>query len=253
MTFDDGPHATNTPRLLDILKQRNIKATFYVVGQNAREYPQIIRRILAEGHEIGNHTWDHQSLSAMSAEKAHDELAKTHQAVLDASGYAMRTMRPPYGATNLRVKQQCWDQFGYATILWSVDPFDWKRPGSKVVEQRIVSGAHPGAIILSHDIHASTIDAIPDTLDTLLSKGYRFVTVSQLLNLAATTPAPASAPVTAAPAPAAPAAPTGHSDATHVKSPAPAPTVLPAQAPTMFKKGQPPVGTGIPSEGAGPR
>ncbi|CAN5872708.1 hypothetical protein BH11VER1_BH11VER1_32530 [soil metagenome] len=191
MTFDDGPHPSNTPRLLDMLKQRNIKATFYVVGKNVREYPDIVRRILAEGHEIGNHTWDHQALSGMSAERVHQELAMTHNAVLEVAGYQIRTMRPPYGATNLRVKQQCYQEFGYPTILWSVDPLDWKRPGSSVVAQRIISATHPGAIILSHDIHEPTITAMPQTLDTLLAKGYRFVTVSQLLNMQSTAPAAA--------------------------------------------------------------
>lgn len=195
MTFDDGPHASNTPRLLDMLKQRNIKATFYVVGKNVREYPDIVRRILAEGHEIGNHTWDHQALSSMSAERVHQELAMTHNAVLEVAGYQIRTMRPPYGATNLRVKQQCYQEFGYPTILWSVDPLDWKRPGSSVVAQRIISNTHSGAIILAHDIHEPTINAMPQTLDALLAKGYRFVTVSQLLNMQSTaSAAPATPP-----------------------------------------------------------
>ncbi len=213
MTFDDGPHATNTPRLLNMLAQRNIKATFFVVGTCVKEYPQITRRILAEGHELANHTWSHQALSSLSAEKVSEQLRKTHDAVREATGYQMRLMRPPYGATNLRVKQQCFSEFGYSTILWSVDPLDWKRPGSSVVASRIINATHPGAIILSHDIHAATIDAMPQTLDTLLAKGYKFVTVSQLLNMAASSPAP-SAPVAAADAapvpgpPAAPAAPT---------------------------------------------
>lgn len=194
MTFDDGPHATNTPRLLDMLKQRNIKATFYVVGKNVREYPDIVRRILAEGHEIGNHTWNHQALSGMSAERVHQELAMTHNAVLEVAGYQIRTMRPPYGATNLRVKQQCYQEFGYPTIMWSVDPLDWKRPGSSVVAQRIISNTHAGAIILAHDIHEPTINAMPSTLDTLLSKGYRFVTVSQLLNMQSEAPASGASP-----------------------------------------------------------
>lgn len=195
MTFDDGPHKTNTPRLLDMLKERNIKATFFLVGQCAQEYPDIVRRILAEGHELGNHTWDHRSLPTLSAEKARIEISSTDKAVLAASGHHMHLMRPPYGATNLRIKQECWDQFGYATILWSVDPNDWKRPGSAVVKQRIVSTVHPGAIILSHDIHEPTIDAMPDTLDALLTKGYHFVTVSQLLNLGMQLAPPAPAPV----------------------------------------------------------
>ncbi len=183
MTFDDGPHKTNTPRLLDILKERNIKATFFVVGKNAKAYPDIIRRILAEGHEIGNHSWDHKQLSAMSIDRMRNEMSTTDDAVVAASDFHMRLMRPPYGATNLHIKQICLDQFHYQTILWSVDPLDWKRPGSAVVEQRIVAAAHNGAIILSHDIHEPTIDAMEGTLDTLLSKGFHFVTVSQLLNL----------------------------------------------------------------------
>ncbi len=185
LTFDDGPHVTNTPRLLDMLKERNIKATFFVVGKCAQEYPHLVRRILAEGHEIGNHTWTHRSLPTLSEATAHDELAKTAKAVEDASGYHIRIMRPPYGATSLRVKKMCYDDFGYPTILWDVDPFDWKRPGASIVKSRILASTRPGSIILCHDIHQQTIDAMPDTLDTLLSKGYHFVTVSQLLNMEA--------------------------------------------------------------------
>ena len=183
MTFDDGPHPRNTPRLLDMLKQRNIKATFFVVGQCAREYPDIIRRIVAEGHEIGNHTYDHHSLTSMSDTQVRDELRRTDEAVFAASGYRMHLMRPPYGACNLRLNQMWFQEFNYPTILWSVDPFDWKKPGVAAVTSRIVSHAHKGAIILAHDIHESTISAMPSTLDQLLAKGYRFLTVSQLLNL----------------------------------------------------------------------
>lgn len=194
ITFDDGPHITNTPRLLDMLAERNIKATFFVVGRNVREYPAIVRRIIAEGHEVGNHTWSHMPLSSLSPDKVRLELSKTHDAVLKAAGYQMRLMRPPYGATNLRVKQISFQEFHYPSIIWTVDPLDWKLPGASVVAQQIVSGARSGAIILVHDIHAATIDAMPDTLDALLAKGYHFVTVSQLLNLGDKYPVPASAP-----------------------------------------------------------
>lgn len=234
MTFDDGPHASFTPRLLNMLAQRNIKATFFVVGTNVREYPHIVRRILAEGHELANHTWSHQALSSLSPEKVREQLAKTHDAVREVAGYQMRIMRPPYGATNLRVKQQCFAEFGYPTILWSVDPLDWKRPGAGVVANRIISATHPGAIILAHDIHSATIDAMPQTLDTLLAKGYKFVTVSQLLNMAASNPAVAQAPVTASDAPPQPLSPTS-------------PQVGPAPAPVI------PAGVdAIPSEGGIP-
>jgi peptidoglycan/xylan/chitin deacetylase (PgdA/CDA1 family) len=194
ITFDDGPHVTNTPRLLNMLKERNIKATFFVVGQCAKEYPSIIRRILAEGHEIGSHTYTHRSLPTLSEDTVRQEITKTDAAVTEAANYHMRVMRPPYGATNLRIKKWFYDEFGYPTILWDVDPFDWKKPGASVVKSRIVSGTRNGSIILCHDIHAGTIDAMPDTLDTLLAKGFHFVTVSQLLNMEQSAPATASAP-----------------------------------------------------------
>lgn len=195
MTFDDGPHPSLTPRLLDILKQRNIKATFYVVGKNAQLYPNIIRRMLAEGHEIGNHTWDHPSLSSISELKAREQMTKTARAVSNVSGYHMRTMRPPYGATNQYIKEWMHRDYGYPTIIWTVDPLDWKRPGASVVTSRILAGARPGAIILAHDIHAGTIDAMPNTFDGLLSRGFKFVTVSQLLNMEMRPVAAASAAV----------------------------------------------------------
>lgn len=183
MTFDDGPHATFTPRLLDILKERNIKATFYVVGKCAKAYPHIIRRILEEGHEIGNHTWDHKALNSMSDQQVRNELQMTEDAVFEASGYRMRSMRPPYGATNLRLNQMWFKEFGYPTMMWSVDPLDWKNRNSATVTSRIVSNVHKGAIILAHDIHGTTVNAMPSTLDQILAKGYRFLTVGQLLNL----------------------------------------------------------------------
>jgi len=183
MTFDDGPHPVNTPRLLNILKERNIKATFYVVGTNAQSYPHILRRMIAEGHEIGNHTKTHAYLTRLSAEGVRNELGFTHRAIVQATGVPPRTMRPPYGAVNTRLKKQIKQEFGYPSIMWAVDPQDWKRPGSSVVANRIVSATRNGAIILAHDIHSPTISAMPNALDRLLAKGFRFVTVTQLISL----------------------------------------------------------------------
>jgi peptidoglycan/xylan/chitin deacetylase (PgdA/CDA1 family) len=183
MTFDDGPHPTLTPKLLDLLKERNIKATFFVVGKNAKTYPNIIRRIIAEGHEIGNHTYSHLSLTGLSDEQIRKELQQSEDAVFAAANYRPQLIRPPYGAINTRVKQFMFSDFGYTTILWSVDPQDWRRPGSAVVTSRLLAGARPGAIMLSHDIHPGTIAAMPAFFDQMLAKGYQFVTVSQLLNL----------------------------------------------------------------------
>jgi peptidoglycan/xylan/chitin deacetylase (PgdA/CDA1 family) len=192
MTFDDGPHPSNTPRLLDLLKQRNIKATFFVVGSNSKAYPQILRRITAEGHEIANHTWTHANITTLSTDALRKELRDSCDAIVKAAGVTPTLFRPPYGATNASIKSLIKTEFGYPSIIWSVDPEDWKRPGVQVVADRLVAGARPGAILLAHDIHKPTIDAMPSALDRLLAKGFRFVTVSQLIALGqkSGTPAP---------------------------------------------------------------
>ena len=193
ITFDDGPQPQNTPRLLGILRERNIKATFFVVGQMAKERPEIIRAILADGHEIGNHTWSHPlNMTRLSDEKNRSEISQAAKLLQDVAGYRARLFRPPGGSTNPHIKQMCSDEFGLTTVLWSVDPNDWKRPGVSVVTSRLVNGAHPGAILLCHDLHAPTVDAMPGTLDQLLAKGYRFVTVSQLINMETAAPPPAA-------------------------------------------------------------
>jgi peptidoglycan/xylan/chitin deacetylase (PgdA/CDA1 family) len=191
MTFDDGPSAENTPRLLEMLKQRNIKATFFLIGQNVVSNPDLVRRILAEGHEIGNHSWTHPQLSKLSDDRVTAEITQTQDAIKDASGFTPTLLRPPYGAITPRQREWIENRFGLNIILWSVDPFDWKRPGASVITQRIVSQTRPGAIILSHDIHKQTVDAMPATLDALIAKGYKFATVSQLIAMNKPKPTPA--------------------------------------------------------------
>lgn len=181
ITFDDGPHPQNTPRLLDMLKERNIKATFYVIGKSVEAHPQIIRRMVAEGHEIGNHTWSHPNLTKLSQSAVEQELRKCEAAIAKAAAVRPRTMRPPYGAFTQSQRVWAFDNFGYPTILWDVDPQDWKRPGVSVVANRIVSNTQNGSIILAHDLHKTTVDSMPRALDDLLRKGYKFVTVSQLI------------------------------------------------------------------------
>jgi peptidoglycan/xylan/chitin deacetylase (PgdA/CDA1 family) len=202
MTFDDGPSSENTPRLLEMLKQRNIKATFFLIGENAAANPDLVRRILAEGHEIGNHSWTHPQLSKLSDDRVTTEITKTQDAIKDASGYTPTLLRPPYGAITARQREWIENQFGLNIILWSVDPLDWKRPGASVITQRILSQVRPGAIILSHDIHKQTIDAMPATLDGLISKGYKFVTVTQLIAMNQPKPPPSATPEQQRPRPA---------------------------------------------------
>ena len=198
ITFDDGPHATLTPKLLDMLAARRLKATFFVVGQCAVEYPEIMKRIAREGHELANHSWSHPNLGKMSDDAVRQQLQKTDDAIKAATGERTTSFRPPYGSITPRQKQWINESFGYKTIIWDVDPFDWKRPGAGVIRDRIVSQAQPGSIILAHDIHPGTIDAMPDTLDQLVAKGFKFATVSQLLAMAK--PAPPKPRVTPSPA-----------------------------------------------------
>src|ERR1700686_3032711 len=191
MTFDDGPHATNTPKLLDMAAKRHIKLTFFVIGQCVEQNPAVLRREGAEGHEIGNHTWSHPDLAKLSDEGVRTQLQQTEDIIVKTTGIKPKLMRPPYGALTKRQRQWVNRDFGYKIILWDVDPVDWKRPGSNVVAQRIIAGARPGSIILSHDIHPPTIAAMPQVFDTLLAKGFKFVTVSELISLAQTSPTPA--------------------------------------------------------------
>jgi peptidoglycan-N-acetylglucosamine deacetylase len=181
MTFDDGPHATNTPKLLDMAAQRHIKLTFFVLGECVQQNPAVLQREVAEGHEIGNHSWSHPNLAKLSDEAVRSQLRRTDDLIVKTAEVKPKLMRPPYG--ELTKRQRIWvnHEFNYKVILWDVDPLDWKRPGSNVVAQRIIAGARPGSIILSHDIHPPTIAAMPQVFDALLAKGFKFVTVSELL------------------------------------------------------------------------
>ena len=181
MTFDDGPHPRLTPILLDMLKARRIRATFYVIGNRVPQWPGLVQRMLAEGHEVANHTWSHPFLTRLSSSGVLSQLDRTAQAVEKVTGRRPVTMRPPYGAMSYRQRQMVLEARKLPTVLWSVDPQDWRRPGSSVVAQRILHQTRPGGIVLSHDIHSPTIKAMPRTLDGLAAKGFRFVTVSELL------------------------------------------------------------------------
>jgi peptidoglycan/xylan/chitin deacetylase (PgdA/CDA1 family) len=198
MTFDDGPHPQHTPRLLDMLKQRGIKATFFLVGQNAAQYPEILKRMAAEGHELANHSYTHPILNPLGEGGIREQLDKTHQAVLGATGITMKLLRPPYGALTENMRRWTHQTFGYRTILWDVDPLDWKVRDSARVQSEILGHARAGSIVLAHDIHKSTVDAMPETLDALAAKGFKFVTVSELIAMDKP-----GAPKPAAPAPAA--------------------------------------------------
>ncbi|MBN6053362.1 polysaccharide deacetylase family protein [Nonomuraea sp. RK-328] len=178
LTFDDGP-GEYTGKLLDLLRARHARATFFVLGEMvAADHAGFTRRMVEDGHELGNHSWSHPPLTAMSDERLRSELADTEAIVQRTTGVRMRLMRPPYGETDARVAAQARLE-GLAQILWTVDTLDWRDRDSRIVARR-AGAAAPGSIVLMHDIHPTSVAAVPGVLDTLAKKGYRFVTVSEL-------------------------------------------------------------------------
>ena len=176
LTFDDGP-GPKTGKLLDELKKKNAAATFFVVGPNAKTRPEIIERMIAEGHEVGNHTWSHRSLPALSPAQVRSEIDRTNEAISAAIDQPATLLRPPYGARNPTT-----DRLAQApVILWDVDTLDWKYKNTEKVVDAAVSQTKPGSIVLMHDIHSSTVAAVPEILSRLKAKGYTFVTVTELL------------------------------------------------------------------------
>ncbi len=188
LTFDDGPHATLTPKLLDLLASRHIKVTFFVLGECVQQNGEILQRAAREGHEIGTHSWSHPQLNRMSDDGVRSQLKRTDDLIKSVIGRRPTLFRPPYGALTGKQKKWIPEEFGYRIILWDVDPLDWKDPGPAAVTNRIVRETRPGSIVLSHDIHRGTIESVPATIDQLLAKHFKFVTVSELI--ARETPVP---------------------------------------------------------------
>ena len=213
LTFDDGPSAAYTPHVLDILRRRGAKATFFVLGENAVRHKEILARAVAEGHEIGSHTWSHVKMTSAGAQRLQSELDRTAEVIRAATGRAPAVMRPPYGATNAKLIDWVMQRYGTPSILWDVDTQDWKHPGVGVVVSRVLHKSRRGSIILLHDIHASTLAAVDDIVAGLQARGFKLVTVSELIAMgrrAAAEAEAAPAPGQAAPpaAPQQPAKPT---------------------------------------------
>jgi peptidoglycan/xylan/chitin deacetylase (PgdA/CDA1 family) len=167
--------AGRTDRLLDLLAARGVRATFFVLGQQVREHPTVTRRLAAEGHEIGNHTWNHRRLTSLTAAVQAD-LRRTAETVHEVTGTTPTLVRPPFGSVDDAVSRG----IDAPIILWSVDPRDWRNRDSRVVHQRVIADVRPGAIVVLHDVYSPTVDAVPGIIDTLKDQGYTFVTVSEL-------------------------------------------------------------------------
>ena len=176
LTFDDGPHPSYTPQILDTMARHDAQGTFYVLGSVANHHRDLLRRIHDDGHGIQNHTWSHRNLVGASDSAIRNEIMTTRDLVQHVTGQATTCLRPPFGATNARVRDVA-ASMGHSIELWDVDPQDWRRPGASTIADRVISQARPGAVILLHDgggERSQTVAALDMILTELGSRGYRF-------------------------------------------------------------------------------
>ena len=188
LTFDDGPKPGVTEPLLDVLTSAHVSATFFVIGRHIQEYPQLARTIAAAGMEIDNHSYTHRSLTAISKRDAEQEILETQAAVLAITGTMPRYIRPPGGNWNNSVASTA-RQWGLTPCMWSVDVFDAEIIGAQKVAETVLSQVKPGSIVLMHNGKVSTVQALPNILRVLRSRGYRFVTVDELARRSVGAPA----------------------------------------------------------------
>ena len=177
LTFDDGPSTAWTPALLDGLKERGVKATFFLIGENADKNPEIVKRMAEEGHLIGNHTYHHVELTKVSENEARLELADTSAVIVRITGKEPEYMRPPFGAWQRKLEQE----IQMLPVLWTIDPLDWTTENQDEIVNKVVTEAEENDIILLHDCYASSVEAALRIVDFLQKEGYEFVTVDRLL------------------------------------------------------------------------
>jgi peptidoglycan/xylan/chitin deacetylase (PgdA/CDA1 family) len=180
LTFDDGPTPGVTDRILDVLKERGVHATFFMIGSRIAADPDLARRVLAEGHEIGNHTYTHTKLTTLPDEKVAGEIELTRRILRDQLAYTTKWLRPPFGA--FRQNQAAVAaKAGLGVVLWSIDSNDWSQPGEERIVEKVLEQVKPGAIILCHDVHAQTVSALAPLLDGLFAQGLELTTLSGLI------------------------------------------------------------------------
>ena len=177
ITFDDGPHPYYTEQLLDGLKERDIKATFFVTGMHVEQNPDVIKRMSEEGHLIGNHTYSHIQLSSSNGDAFRQELIQTNEVIEELTGQEVQYVRPPYGTWDKKFEKE----LNMFPVLWTIDPLDWCSDNVACIVQKVTSKAEENAIILMHDEYKSTVTAAFQIIDELTEQGYEFVTVDELL------------------------------------------------------------------------
>lgn len=190
LTFDDGPDDYWTPRVLDGLREAGVKATFFCVGQRVQANPDVFRRMINEGHVVGNHSWNHANLAKIPIAEVTDQLIRTNEEMNRVAGVRPYLMRPPYGALSEPVIRET-VRLGQIIILWDVDSLDWTQIPAEQVAINILAHAGPGSIILMHSAGGegqsllNTVNALPYVISTLRNRGYTFRTVPELLKVPA--------------------------------------------------------------------
>ncbi len=177
ITFDDGPDPVYTPQLLDGLKERGAKASFFLMGKQAEAYPELVRRMQEEGHLIGNHTYSHIQLNKKNRETFKAELVKTNDLLMEITGEEVQFVRPPYGSWDKELETE----LTMLPVLWTIDPTDWCSTNVSAIVKKVTGKAKENAIILMHDEYASSVTAALEIIDILQKQGYEFVTVDELL------------------------------------------------------------------------
>ena len=177
ITFDDGPSAGCTGRLLDGLKERGIKGTFFLIGKNAEENPKLVKRLDEEGHLIGNHTYSHVEITKLSDEDAKKEIMETDRVISAITGKHVEYMRPPFGLWQDELEEE----LDVMPVMWSIDPLDWTTKNVEEIVNKVVSEAEDHDIILLHDCYDTSVDAALRIVDILMKKGFEFVTVDEIL------------------------------------------------------------------------
>lgn len=177
LTFDDGPNPTSTPVLLDGLKKRGVKVTFFVIGSNAKKHPDIVKQEAQDGHIVGNHTYNHVEITKVSEEVARKEIMDTSKLVEEITGQPTQYMRPPFGAWQKELEME----LEVMPVLWNVDPLDWTTENEDEIVNKVVTDVKENDIILLHDCYISSVNAALRIVDILQKKGYEFVTVEELI------------------------------------------------------------------------
>lgn len=177
LTFDDGPSPKYTPLLLDGLKERNVRATFFLLGKNVKENQELVQRMQAEGHLLGNHTYNHVQLNKIPETTARQEILKTNNEIYEATGKYPEYMRPPYGAWKKNM-ELCVEML---PVFWDIDTLDWKSQNVDAILKAAGEEPEDGSIILMHDEYQTSVEAALLLIDRLKEKGYEFVTVDELI------------------------------------------------------------------------